>query len=221
MEKFDSTIPEPLRSHPLRLPDSARELLDTLASDLRRTQGIQLSTGEVARGLCLLALECCLGTAGSTLERAFRLAASTPSPKGVQRALAELRLMEKKSDSTISEPLRSHPLRLPDSARELLDTVASDLRRAQGIQLSTGEVARGLCLLALECCLGTVGSTLERAFRLAASTPSQRGVRRALAELRLPEREATDPTSLADEASTERTPPTRPSPRPDLAPDKS
>jgi hypothetical protein len=116
--------------------------------------------------------------------------------------------MPKKIERKIdSESLRPQGVRLPQGARVSLDTFANELRRAFGSRSTSSEVARGLCMLALQLSHGAGGPKLARAFRLAASDPTDEGVQKALREL-------DEQDSSPEPERTERTPPTRPSASP-------
>lgn len=100
--------------------------------------------------------------------------------------------------------LRCQGVRLPQSALARLEEVAEELGATGGRRPSGSEVTRGLVLLALYCDQGTAGARLAKAFRLAASEPTEEGVRRALDELTPADPEA---------PVTEPEPPTKTSPQ--------
>ena len=90
-----------LRVQALRLPGSARALLDVLVRKLNGGESDRTSGGAVTRGLVLLALYCEKGRGGTRLAQAFRLAASDPTEQGVRKALEELR---QATDATDTDP---------------------------------------------------------------------------------------------------------------------
>jgi hypothetical protein len=119
-------------------------------------------------------------------------------------------------EPTNAEGLKPQGLRLHPSTRVLLVALASELRRALGSRSSVSEVARGLCMLALQCCQGAAGSRIAHAFRIAAGDPTDEGVRRALRELRV-----LDDSVLVEHERTERSPVTRPTGCPSSPPPPS
>jgi arginine repressor len=185
-----------LHSQALRLPQRARERLSALAKELHAA-GYDLTAAQVTRGLCLLALELTLGRAGTTVAGVFRLAASDPTAPGVRSALdAFLWLLDVEPCTTPRFPdahagerastskrarrdLHNQALRLPQRVRDQLESLAAELRVA-GADVTAGEVARGLCLLALEIVHDAAGTEIAEVFRIAASDPTAEGTRRAL-----------------------------------------
>ncbi len=82
------------------------------------------------------------------------------------------------------ESLAVQPLRLPPTGRAMLDALVQNLNDSYSTRSSGRSAARGLVLLALFCEQGSGGTHLAQAFRLAASDPTEQGVRKALGALR-------------------------------------
>lgn len=185
-----------LRPQSLRLPQRARDRLSALAVELHAA-GCEVTAGEVARGLCQLALDLALGSAGATAAEPFRLAARDPSAPSVRCALdtflwlidveprttpmfSNACAVEKTNASNQNgQELNNQALRLPQPVRDQLESMAAELQVAK-VRVTAGAAMRGLCLLALEIVYGVAGTEVAKAFRLAASDPSPEGARKAL-----------------------------------------
>ena len=110
-----------------------------------------------------------------------------------QRAGADLEAHD--THERLDPDLRVQALRLPRNGRALLKVLVQNLNGSESNRSSAGAVTRGLVLLALHCEKGIAGPRLAQAFRLAASDPTEQGVRKALEELR----QATDATDTDPE----------------------
>ena len=185
-----------LRQQALRLEPRAHELLSTLVNELHAA-GDDVTAAEATRGLCMLALELAVGSAGDTIADVVCLAASEPTTPCVRRAVdALLWLLDlepstrpQRSKESIHErtfaPMRSgldlsnQALRLPPRALDQLKSLAAELR-ATGADTTAAKAARGLCLFGLDIIYAAPNTEVAKAFRIAAGDPTTEGTRRAL-----------------------------------------
>lgn len=187
----------PLGHYGLRLPDSSLQRLHRLTADLQAL-GLNVTTGSIMRGLCLLALELARGAAGAHTAFAFHIAVCDPTSIGAYRALKAFRalLIEELEPLTMPlrhdhdepqrppEELRGQALRLPSPARNQLEELVL-AQRALGFDASRGGVTRGLCMLALLFASGDAGNDVARAASIAMDNPTLDGAQQAVEAIRL------------------------------------
>lgn len=214
------------RQHGLRLPFPSLVRLHVLTHELR-SMDIKVTTGAVARGLCLFALALLQGDAGPEAACAFRVVACDPTSIGAYRALKAFRALlvtEEEEPSTKpmrgsyeierpAEDLRSQALRLPNLTHAQIEETVHALR-ALGFDVSRGGVTRGLCMLALHLASGDAGAEIARVLSIAVANPTLDGARYAVEVIRpLLEQEPPtrrDPCSFPEPTS-DPTPPSLPS----------
>lgn len=185
-----------LYSQALRLPEHTRAYISDFAEKLHDA-GCDVTAAQVARGLCRLALDLALGNAGVVVAGVFRLVAGCPTARHVRSAFGTLvwlcnvkpcttpRFVDAPADvpppalKRTRQDLHNQALRLTRDMRARLEFLATEIKGA-GVDVTAAEVTRGLCLLAVEILHGAADTHVAKAFRIAASDPTEEGARKAL-----------------------------------------